>query len=120
MSKLTFNEYCEDFLDQHIGLMSDAELATAKAGYNALFVTVKKVAKHADAGMKLDALKSKVARLVASQKINVERAEVSDLSTAKAYIAKAEAALSAKTKKTDLLELITLNSEVSRFINSQK
>lgn len=30
---ISFEEYCEDFIDQHIGLMSDEQLKDAKAGY---------------------------------------------------------------------------------------
>lgn len=33
---MTFEEYCEDFLDLHIGLMSEQQITEARAGYQAL------------------------------------------------------------------------------------
>ncbi|MCK7579287.1 MAG: hypothetical protein MZV65_28525 [Chromatiales bacterium] len=36
MPSITFQEYCEDHLDLHIGLMSEQQLTEARAGYQAL------------------------------------------------------------------------------------
>lgn len=120
MSKMTFQEYCEDILDLHTGLMSETEIAEAMAGYRKWTAPKEKAAKHPDAKLKLAELRAKVERFISSQKIAIERNGDKDLSIVKAFVEQAEEALNGKPKKADLLALITLNSEASRHINDQR
>ena len=116
---MTFQEYCEDLLNRHTGLMSTEERNEAYAGYRQMIAPKAKNEKHPDARLKLAELKAKVTRLVASQKITKERNADKDLSIVAAFIEQAEAALNGKSRKADYLALITLNSEASRHINGQ-
>ena len=116
---INFQEYCEDILDQHIGLMSSEQIKEAMAGYQACVAPKLKTEKTSDSKLKLAELKSKLARLVSSQKIAIERNSDKDISTAEAFVKQAEEALEGKATKANLLVLISLNSEVSRYINSQ-
>ena len=118
---MTFEEYCEDFLDQHIGLMNQSERNEAYAGYKKLLQKSKTTtAKHPDSHLKVNELRLKIQRLIDGQKISIERNAEKDVSLARLFIRQATAALSGKTKKSELLELIDLNSDASRQINLQQ
>jgi hypothetical protein len=120
-SNMTFEEYCEDILDRHIGLMGEDERAEAYASYKAWMAPKKKavVERHPDSKLKLSELEAKVERLLASQKIAIERAKNANAAVAKEFVRQAEAALAGKHTKADLLSLITLSSQASRQLNDQ-
>lgn len=120
-SHTSFEEYCEDYLDLSVALMSSAERAYHREGYASWMAPEKsapKTPKHADAGLSVDALKAKLLRLVASQKRAIESIPAHNLDIPKCFIAAAETALAGKAKKSQLLDLITDNSNVSRFLNT--
>lgn len=118
MAKLTFTEYCEDFLDVQVCLMSEKERSEAFEGYNTLFVKNERKEAHKDAGLKLPELKAKVSRLVSNQKIAIERNTDKDVSKARAFVSAAEN-LKGRITKDMLLNLITMSSGASREINRQ-
>lgn len=118
---MTFQDYCEEFLDQDISLMSAQQKQDA---YNAYVSKASKkdvTVKHADAHLKLVELISKTQRLIASQKIAIERAKIAGLNADLAIkvVTDAEILLSKRAKKSELLDLITANSEASRALNNQ-
>lgn len=119
MSNMTFQDYCDDILDQHIGLMSEEELQKAIASYKNWMAPKEKIENHPDSKLKLNDLKAKVERLLASQKIAVVRAAGKDVALVEAFIVQAEEALSRKAKKSELLALITLSSDASRNLTQQ-
>ncbi|RLJ20014.1 hypothetical protein DJ031_06810 [bacterium endosymbiont of Escarpia laminata] len=119
MTAITFQEYCEDILDQHTALMSIEERRQAYAGYRKMVAPKAKTERHPDAKLKLAELRAKVERFMVSQKVTIERNAGKDLSIATAFVEQAETALNGKAKKADFLALITLNSEASRHINGQ-
>jgi hypothetical protein len=116
---MSFQDYCDDILDLHTGLMSASQIAEARAAFAAAGKK-EAVAKHPDAGMKLAELIAKVSRLAGNQKIAIERAAGKDASIAQLFVDSAEKALAGKPKKAELLNLITLNSEASRSLNAQR
>ena len=117
---MTFNEFCDDILDLHVGMMTESQIADARLLYSNHGKTSKPGApKHRDANLSAGAVRSKLERLLASQKIDMQKHSNVDLTIANAFVAKAEAALARRTKKADLLELITMNSDVSRSIKNQ-
>jgi len=115
---MNFQNYCEDMLDLHTGLMSAAQIAEARASFKAASEKVA-TAKHKDSGLKLSDLIAKVTRLAASQSIAINKAQGLNTEIAQIYVAQANKALAGKAKKADLLNLITLSSEASRLLNSQ-
>jgi len=116
---MKFQTYCDDMLDLHTGLMSAAQIAEARASFKS---ASEKVAteKHKDAGLKLHDLIEKVTRLAASQTIAINKALGLNSEIAKMFVAQANQELAGKAKKANLLNLITLSSEASRAINSQR
>jgi len=122
MAKLTFEDYCDDFLGLSIGLASESELNQARAGYKAIFAKPEKKERkevHPDAWMKLDALKEKLSRLVASQKITIERNTDKDTSKVEAFVAASES-LKGRVTKAMICNLITMSSDASRDMNNQQ
>ena len=123
MNKLTFEDYLEDILDLHIGIMSDVEINSAKTGYIAFCAPTPKAAtlvSHPDSKMKLAELRNKVERFISSATITVERNQEKDLTLVLSFAAKAKSVLDGRHTKAALLDLITLNSEANRHMNSQR
>lgn len=118
MAKITFEEYCEDMLDQHIALMSDEELAVAKAAFNSLNtkpsakVVIKETVKQ---------LTTELARLAAMQERSISFAEAKglDVTPLSDFVELAKKALSVKTSKKDLVAAIEASREASRAMNAQ-
>jgi hypothetical protein len=77
MANISFSDFVEDVLDQAIGLMSQAEVAQARARYAEYIAPKVKAAKteHPDMKMKMTDLRARSERLLASQKIAVQRAK---------------------------------------------
>lgn len=122
MATMSFETFCFDIADVQPALLSDAQRSAIFADYQA-FVAPKRQAaavKHPDAGMKAADVRYKLARLVGDQKFDIAKHSKLNVEFAKAFVARAEAALAGKSTKAELLELITINSEVSRDLNTQK
>jgi hypothetical protein len=122
MATMSFEEYCEDIADVQIALLSDDQRANVFANYQAFTAPARtvKVEKHHDAQLKAVDVRAKLQRLVNDQKFAVVKYSALNVEFAKSFIARAEATLAGKATKAELLELITINSEVSRDLNSQK
>lgn len=116
---MTFDEFCFDIVGS--APITAAEESQMRVDWMRYTQAAKKVArvKHADEHLTASAVRAKLERLVASQRYDVNRYPHLQLDFAREFLAKADAALAARTKKADLLDLITLNSEVSRNINAQ-
>jgi len=120
MAIMTFEDFCDDILDLHIGMMTEQQIADARLLYSNHGKSAKPNAeKHRDAHLSAVAVRQKLERLLVSQKIDMQKYSHVDLTIANAFVAKAEAALARRTKKEDLLDLITMNSDVSRSIKNQ-
>lgn len=120
MATMTFEDFCDDILDLHVGMMTERQIADARLLYaNHGKSTKQNAEKHRDAHLSAGAVRQKLERLLASQKIAMQMHSHVDLTIANAFVAQAETALSRRTKKTDLLDLITMNSDVSRSIKNQ-
>lgn len=117
--KISFEEFVTDVLDLQFGLMTEQQIADAKAHYQDFTAPKPRQPKHPDAGKKVIELREKLDRLLKSQIIAAERNTDLNLSATKMFIAQATEALNGKAKKSELLQLITLNSEVSRDLNNQ-
>lgn len=115
MNIMTFEDYQDDMLHGH-----ESDPAIAYANYLQFTRKASSKIKHPDHGLKLAELKSKVERLLNSQKITIERNGEKDTSLASSFVSAAEQALASNVKKADLLDLITMSSAASRHINSQK
>ncbi len=78
--------------------------------------------KHPDSGLKLSELKAKASRLINCQSYDIKKYSDTgfDLSKSQEVVKLGNEILSGKATKAKLLDLITLNSIASRFINSQR
>jgi len=114
MSK--FQNFLEDN-DMHIGLMSKEEVASERASFDSSFkANKKKPVAHKDAGMKLVDLKIKIERLIKNAEYGIKKNGGN--SELVEFVEKAKAALEVRTKKSDFLDLITMNSDANRKMNN--
>lgn len=120
MAKMSFEDYVEDMMDMCISLMSDQQIASAKKDY-ATFIAkkpAKKEPQHPDMAMRLEDLRARCARLVASQKISVSRTTDEDAAAAgHRAIEMGEALLAKRATKAELIEHAQANSGASRLMN---
>ena len=100
--------------------LTSSDVEVCACCLNATTVKTVKVEKHQDSHLKLADLKAKAERLVASQKINIERNSDKDTSLCAEVVKQGNVLFSRKATKQELLDLITLNSEASRQLNNQK
>ena len=106
--KATFQEFCEDYIDQHTALMTPAQIAEARAAYNARCATA---VKSKFASLSAASLRDAIARHVNSQTIAISRSSDSDaISLAQKFIA---AAAAAKTKQ-QMIAALDMSADVSR------
>lgn len=121
MAYMTFGDFCDDILGEMTGLMSQEEYRRAYAAYKKWMTPEKKEkkARHPDAWMTVNALRDRVAYLINSQRITIERHPELDLTEVKAFVAYVEKKLEGRVLKKDLLDIIDQNSEVSRNLNKQ-
>lgn len=125
MSTITFEDYCEDFLDLATGLMSDQQLAEARIGYQALLARQTKPApQHPDMKRQASELRARCERLTANQRYAVEKFQTAPgfdpaaLNAARAAVAEGERILSAKrATKADFIAHAEQNSQASRLMN---
>ncbi len=86
--------------------------------------TVKKIkstkAKHPYSNLKLQGCKDRLKMLLNNQKNSLQYSSGLNTEFLKQFIEKAEKALSQKTKKADLLDLMTLSLEVSHDLTAQQ
>jgi len=109
--KATFQEFCEDYLDQHIALMTPAQIAEARADYNARCAIVEVKVKSKFASLSAAALRDTIARHVNSQTIAISRSiDPSAISLAQKFI---DAAAAAKTKQ-QMIAALDMSADVSR------
>ena len=79
------------------------------------------VEKHPDSKLKLSALLSKAERLVKSQEYAVNKFNgLMDLALSNEVIRVAKELFGSKPTKAKLLNLITMNSDASRYVNEQE
>lgn len=121
---MTFTEYLEDILDMQVGLMSEAEIAQARKGFE-LFSAPKKASEsHPDTKKSITELRARCERLVVGQ--NNAIARVSDkpefaaaIIAARAAIAEGRRVLSAKRPaKSEFIAHAEQNSAASREMNA--
>ena len=119
--KMTFEEYCEDFLDLQVGLMSDQALTEARASYDALSTRTKKAEKHPDLKLPVAELRARCERLVEGQKISIERAtDAEGIAAARVAVEFGERLLAKRATKAEFVEHKELNSHASRLLNDAK
>lgn len=123
---MNFAEYLEDILDMHAGLMSEAEIAQARKGFE-LFSTPKKASEaHPDTKKSVTELRARCERLVVGQ--NNAIARVSDkpefaaaIIAARSAVAEGKRILSAKRPtKAEFIAHAEQNSAASREMNAVK
>lgn len=120
---MTFTEYLEDVLDMHAGLMSEAEIAQARKGFE-LFSAPKKASEaHPDMKKSVTELRARCERLVAGQNNAIARVfdkpEFSAaIVAARAAVAEGKRVLSAKRPaKAEFIAHAEQNSAASREMN---
>lgn len=123
---MTFSEYLEDILDMQAGLMSEAEIAQARKGFE-LFSAPKKASEtHPEMKKPVAELRARCERLVIGQSNAIAR--VSDkpefaaaLISAKAAVAEGKRILSMKrATKAEFIAHAEQNSAASRVMNAVK
>lgn len=123
-NNVSFNEYLEDVLDLHVGLMSEAALIEARKGYEAWSAPRKADAKHPDMKMSADELRSRCERLVAGQQYAMKKfadaiGYESALVAACAAVAEGLRLLSLKrATKAEYIAHAAMNSDASRKMNA--
>lgn len=129
MTTITFEEYCEDYLDLNIGLMSELQIIEARAGYQSLIDAARAqkpfIAKHPDMKLPIAELRARCERLVSGQRnavakfSAVEGFDDAALGAARAAVAHGEALLSAKRPtKAEFIAHAAQNSDASRLMNA--
>ena len=121
---MTFNEYLEDVLDLHVGLMSEREINDARESYKSF--TAPRVAdpKHPDMKKTATELRSRCERLVSGQsnavaKFSGASGYESALIAARASVAEGRRILSAKrVTKAEYIAHAEMNSDASRKMNA--
>ena len=124
-SVMSFNEYLEDMLDLHDGLMSDAELDSARKSYNT-FVSQKSVTEHPDMKLPLAQLRERCQRLVNGQSGAIARSAdkpeyAAAITIASAAVAEGQRLLSEKRPtKAQFIAHAEMNANASRAMNAVK
>ena len=115
--RMNFEDYCEEYLDLDIALMSSEQKEDAFTGF---ISRPAKAEKHTDSKMTMNALRAKCARLVNSQKISIERSNLIN-ETAIASVKFGESLLTTKkVSKTSFHAHTDMNSEASRIFNNAR
>lgn len=123
---MNFNEYIEDVLDLHTGLMSEEQVAEARKSFEQ-FMTPKKASEtHPEMKKPVAELRARCERLVIGQSNAIAR--VSDkpefaaaLISAKAAVAEGKRILSMKrATKAEFIAHAEQNSAASRVMNAVK
>lgn len=124
MARMTFEEYIEDVLDLHIGLMSKQEIEERRRAFEAANKQEKREPADPDMKKPLAELREHTARLVAAQKRAVQKFAgtpgfTDALTAASLAIAEGEALLAAKKPtKAQFIAHKTSNSNASRMMNT--
>ena len=122
---LTFNQYCEEFLDLQTGLMSDQQIKDAKIGFD-LLSSKKPAPTNPDLKLKVSELRGRCERLTRGQKNAIEKviaANLKDEQSKEALIAATisvkmgDQLLSGHGTKKQFVEHFEINSHASRLMN---
>lgn len=124
MAKMNFDDFAEDVLGLHTGLMSSEERMQARAAYERWQEPATAATPvHPDMKLQTHVLRQRCERLVAGQKTSVARAigSVASLRLAAESVAFGEMLLSQKrTTKADFIKHATMNSDASRALNNDR
>ena len=123
MNNMTFNDYCDDIINQSTGLMTEKQLEEARVGYKAWMAprpAATAAAKHPDAKYAVSTLVKKVKVFIENQRRAAANSSGYDVTLSLNFVAKATEALAGKPEKSELIDLIVMNSDASRALNAQK
>jgi len=121
---MSFQEYVEDVLDLHIGLMSKREIQDARKGYESFTAPRISDPKHPDMKKNVTELRARCERLVVGQSNAVAKfSGVSGyenaLISARTAVAEGRRILSAKrATKAEYIAHAEMNSDASRKMNA--
>jgi hypothetical protein len=123
---ISFNEYLEDILNLHAGLMTEEELASARKGYDAMCAPKKVAPAHPDSKMTVAELRARCERLVNGQSGAIARCEnkpefAASCVSARAAVAEGRRILAAKrATKAEYIAHAEQNAAASREMNAAK